>query len=65
MKRKLSMDEWASIKSLVQVDYYQTCPPFASFSMAGETHKVYTDGTNTYEAVEGNGFCVYYVFEDD
>lgn len=61
MKTEISMNEWMKIqKALTKVRSWNECPPDASFSMAGESHSIYTDGKDTYEAVSGNGFTTWY-----
>lgn len=66
MKTQISMEDWMEIQHKVkQIDYWQECPPFASFSMAGTTHKIYTDGVNTYESVDGNGFGAWYKYDNE
>lgn len=66
MKTQISINDWMEIQgALKKIDYWQECPPFASFSMAGETHTVYTDGKYTYKSVSGNGFCTYYKYDGE
>ena len=68
MKREITLDEWMKIRpGLEQYDYYQTCTPFASFSMAGETHiwyKTKTEPRIDYETVGGNGYMVIYEYSE-
>lgn len=64
MRIQVTIDDWIKVQNnLKQIDYWQECPPFASFSMAGETHTLYTDSESTYETVNGNGFGVYYKYD--
>lgn len=64
MRVEISIDDWIKVQNnLKQINYWQECPLFASFSMAGETHALYTDGEYTYETVSGNGFGVYYKYD--
>lgn len=66
MKTEISMSDWMKIQhTLKKIDYWKECPPFASFSMAGTTHTIYSDGTNTYESVSGNGFGVWYKYTSE
>jgi len=68
MKADITMEDWQWLQDqLEQVDYWQECPPFASFSMAGETHRLYLhrETQETYYSVSGNGFCCYYRYTDD
>lgn len=63
--RKISVDEWIKIQNnLKQIDYWQECPPFASFSLAGETHTLYTDGEHSYKSVSVNGAVSFYTSKE-
>lgn len=52
---KITLEDWWAIKNKQQIDHWQECPPLASFSMAGETHKIWQVGDRQYKTVECNG----------
>ncbi len=66
MKTEISITDWMKIQNtLTKVKAWNECPPNASFSMAGESPSIYTDGKDTYESVSGSGFGVYYKHDSE
>lgn len=66
MITEISINEWMEIQhTLRRIDSWNICPKDASFSLAGETHTVYTDGEHKYKSISGNGFGSWYKYTDE
>ncbi len=64
--KDIDLVEWIKIQSkLVKISQESICPKGVSFSLAGETHTLYTDGEKYYKRISGNGFCCYYILEEE
>lgn len=64
--KDIDLVEWILIQNrLVKVSQESICPDGVSFSLAGETHTMYTDGEKYYKTISGNGFSCYYILEGE